>query len=125
LNIHPARRIRTPWQGTCGICGLAVDAREVTIDHIVPLARGGTDARPNQQPAHFHCNQWKADRSMDEVIGAACSLETRAEISTVVLQLYQEELRDLRRLYPGTEIETAARSIVRSHLAAARQLQDD
>jgi hypothetical protein len=121
LKAHSTRRARSPWSGICGICGLEVDAREVTIDHIVPLARGGTDARTNQQPAHLHCNRWKADRTADELIGAACSLETRAEVTTIVLQLYQEELRDLKRLFPASELDIAARSILRSHLAAARQ----
>lgn len=47
----------------CGIChkavpmGLKVPARRApTIDHIIPIARGGHDVRPNVRLAHFICN---------------------------------------------------------------------
>jgi 5-methylcytosine-specific restriction endonuclease McrA len=33
-----------------------------TIDHIVPLARGGTHEPSNVQSAHFICNALKGDR---------------------------------------------------------------
>ena len=32
-----------------------------TIDHVVPLARGGTHEMANVQTAHFECNRLKAD----------------------------------------------------------------
>ncbi len=32
----------------------------ITFDHIVPLAKGGTN-HDNLQIVHFHCNQEKAD----------------------------------------------------------------
>ncbi|WP_442803649.1 HNH endonuclease [Streptomyces pseudogriseolus] len=32
-----------------------------TIDHIVPLARGGTHEPANVQLAHYHCNAIKSD----------------------------------------------------------------
>lgn len=34
-----------------------------TIDHVIPLARGGWHAPDNVQAAHFLCNSRKADRS--------------------------------------------------------------
>jgi HNH endonuclease len=33
-----------------------------TVDHVVPIARGGTDDRENLALACFHCNRRKADR---------------------------------------------------------------
>jgi len=53
----------------CGICGDDVDVtirrgadavRCASVDHIVPLARGGTDDPSNLQLAHLGCNQRKA-----------------------------------------------------------------
>jgi len=37
-----------------------------TVDHIVPLARGGSDSMKNLQPACAHCN-WTKNKGKDEV----------------------------------------------------------
>lgn len=39
---------------------------EVTIDHWVPLSKGGADAMENYRLAHFDCNQLKADLMPEE-----------------------------------------------------------
>jgi 5-methylcytosine-specific restriction protein A len=44
--------------GICQICGKLVTGR-VDIDHIVPKARGGTDAISNLQTAHAGCHSRK------------------------------------------------------------------
>ena len=47
----------------CGICGESIDLRlehphplSASLDHVVPLARGGCHTRDNLQAAHFICN---------------------------------------------------------------------
>lgn len=45
-----------------------------TIDHIVPLARGGTHTMDNVQTAHFLCNSIKGDRPELPRVGGASSL---------------------------------------------------
>lgn len=54
--------------GRCGICHLAIDATlrwphplSATLDHIVPLSAGGSDAEENLWPAHLRCNLEKGD----------------------------------------------------------------
>jgi len=50
----------------CGICGLLILTKETfSIDHIVPLSRGGANRPYNFQPAHVRCNQQKADTLPD------------------------------------------------------------
>lgn len=56
---------RDGWM--CGICGKRVDRRlkfphpkSASLDHIVPLAMGGTHTRNNVQLAHFICNSLKS-----------------------------------------------------------------
>lgn len=56
-------------RGRCGICReivpLLVDVMDPyapTIDHIIPLARGGRHTRDNVQLAHRRCNCAKSDR---------------------------------------------------------------
>ncbi len=70
-------------KGICGICGKKVDLRlsynnfkAATIDHILPLAKGGWHEWGNVQLAHRECNNKKSDNkpkyrqmSLAEVMG--------------------------------------------------------
>ncbi len=61
-----ARRLRrTAWwdrqvqPGVCHYCGRLVGRANLTMDHIVPLARGGRSTRGNTVPACKECNTRK------------------------------------------------------------------
>lgn len=61
-----ARELRqTQWwkrrcaKGVCFYCGRPTPARELTMDHIVPLARGGRSTKSNVVPACKDCNNRK------------------------------------------------------------------
>lgn len=45
--------------GNCGICGQPVSLETFTIDHIVPISRGGPHLFQNMQIAHHACNSLK------------------------------------------------------------------
>lgn len=57
---------RDGW--VCQLCGGSIDrqasvrSRKATIDHIIPIAKGGADAFDNVQAAHLGCNARKRDR---------------------------------------------------------------
>jgi len=58
------------WTGACALCGLAIDAElrwpdplSKSVDHIVPLSKGGTHEQGNLQWAHLRCNMRKGSRS--------------------------------------------------------------
>lgn len=62
---------RDGWR--CHLCGKPTQRTKVvphprapTLDHIIPLARGGADAPSNVACAHFICNARKGDRPADE-----------------------------------------------------------
>lgn len=69
-----ARQAGVPWDfvdlrlvfakgdGLCGICGLPVEFAKFTVDHVVPMSKGGAHVLANLQPAHFACNSKKGDR---------------------------------------------------------------
>ena len=48
-------------QGVCYYCGRRVTPKELTMDHIVPLIRGGKSTRSNVVPCCESCNKLKAD----------------------------------------------------------------
>lgn len=74
---------RTRWQGrdrlrlrqlvtdtygwTCTLCHRPIDPRatalrdRLSIDHVLPVSRGGSDAIENLRPAHHGCNSAKRD----------------------------------------------------------------
>ena len=61
-----ARELRaTAWwrrriaSGICHYCRRAVGAKGLTLDHVVPLARGGRSIRVNMVPACKECNHKK------------------------------------------------------------------
>jgi len=63
--------MRDGWK--CQICGGMVLKRAVvphpmapTIDHIIPLAEGGTHEPKNVQCAHFICNSKKRDKAVND-----------------------------------------------------------
>ena len=52
------------WQqqiqhGVCHYCGKQVGADALTLDHVVPVARGGTSTKGNVVPACATCNAEK------------------------------------------------------------------
>ncbi len=46
-------------RGTCHYCGGRFTAAELTMDHIVPIVRGGRSTRGNLVPACKDCNNRK------------------------------------------------------------------
>jgi len=50
------RRIST---GRCHYCARDVGAKALTVDHVVPLVRGGRSIRANMVPACRECNHKK------------------------------------------------------------------
>jgi 5-methylcytosine-specific restriction endonuclease McrA len=56
---------RSPWwknriaAGRCHYCGRQVAPKELTLDHVVPLIRGGSSTRGNCVPACKECNNQK------------------------------------------------------------------
>ena len=45
--------------GICHYCGVRVGAKHLTMDHLVPLVRGGRSTKGNLVPACKECNNRK------------------------------------------------------------------
>jgi len=69
-SFEKARKIIYASQSNCGICGRPVcfdkkfpDPWSATIDHIIPIAKGGDPASlENLQLAHLACNRIKSSK---------------------------------------------------------------
>jgi 5-methylcytosine-specific restriction endonuclease McrA len=51
---------------TCYLCGHFLSVHDMTLDHVVPLARGGAHTPENLRPAHRSCNSRKGSRLLSE-----------------------------------------------------------
>lgn len=51
--------LRQIQPGVCHYCGRQVGAAALTMDHVIPVARGGMSAKGNVVPACAACNKTK------------------------------------------------------------------
>jgi 5-methylcytosine-specific restriction endonuclease McrA len=51
----------------CHLCHDAVASEEVSFDHVMPLARGGSHTEDNIKVAHTVCNLRKGTRTLEEL----------------------------------------------------------
>ena len=70
-----ARELRTSawWQqklaaGKCHYCGQSFSPEELTMDHVIPVVRGGKSTRGNVVPACAACNATKKYMTPAEMI---------------------------------------------------------
>ena len=54
--------------GICQICGKPLDVEHFTVDHIIPLDRGGLNDISNYRCACSRCNKWKANSLDSELV---------------------------------------------------------
>ncbi|TGK07672.1 HNH endonuclease [Leptospira semungkisensis] len=59
---------KTPWwkkkkaDGICHYCGKKFSPDELTMDHLIPLAKGGKSIKANLVPACKECNNAKKNK---------------------------------------------------------------
>lgn len=52
---------------TCYLCGRKLTDREIHLDHVIPLARGGSHTADNLKVTCRPCNQRKSDKLLEEL----------------------------------------------------------
>ena len=59
----------TKYGAVCYICGMPFNSmKEITLDHLVPVSKGGIDELSNYGLAHLHCNQLKDNMTVEEFL---------------------------------------------------------
>lgn len=75
LYVHAPRHTPPVWTRRrllarddylCAYCGKLCALHETTVDHVIPVSRGGRSSWGNTVTACFGCNQRKANRTPDE-----------------------------------------------------------
>lgn len=64
---YEKKTIYAKGNGRCAICGRPIDFNSMTVDHKIPLSKGGTNELSNLQPACPTCNFLKNGLTMDEL----------------------------------------------------------
>lgn len=67
-QLTPSQRLLVyeKTKGKCAYCGIDINYKEMQIDHVTPLHRGGTDTQDNRFPACRSCNHYKSTLTLEE-----------------------------------------------------------
>ena len=68
-TLNEWQTLKESYNYQCVICG---EKKKLTIDHIVPLSKGGSDYIENIQPLCISCNSTKGTKLMSEVMSRRC-----------------------------------------------------
>lgn len=63
---YEKKTIYAKCDGKCAICGKPVQFKHMTVDHKVPLSKGGTNELSNLQLSCLECNRMKSDFLTEE-----------------------------------------------------------
>lgn len=63
---YEKKTVYAKYNGCCAICGKPVKFADLTINHKVPLSKGGTNERSNLQLACRECNLMKSGLTTEE-----------------------------------------------------------
>ncbi len=69
MSSNNSIKLRLLWENgkRCAICGKKIESIEdLTVDHIVPISKGGSRTISNCQLAHKSCNSRKNDTMPDK-----------------------------------------------------------
>lgn len=82
--VSKARRkeIYEKYDGHCAYCGCPITYQEMQVDHVVPLANGGTNDLQNLNPSCPACNTFKGDKTIKSF---------RRRIKSLTRKLWLEE----------------------------------
>lgn len=95
------------YNGHCGICGTPVDPANFTIDHILPLSRGGKNTLSNYQLACPRCNTLKSNytnaefaRSMTKILANQFEKQDQNDLSDMIIQsIVRGKINEMRKEY--------------------------
>lgn len=58
--------IYNKMSGHCAYCGELMDFKDMQVDHVIPLRKGGEDKPENMVPACRSCNHYKSTLTVEQ-----------------------------------------------------------
>lgn len=58
-RVEERKKLHRMFHGKCAYCGRDLPFSDMTVDHVIPLAKGGTSSIQNMVPACIQCNNRK------------------------------------------------------------------
>lgn len=77
------------YNGHCAICGRSVKFKESTIDHIIPIAKGGTNYMDNLQLACDECNGVKSNLTTERLFEKIWELFMHNKKEIIKIQIHK------------------------------------
>lgn len=71
------------WKGKCPYCDRDLKRKELTIDHLYPKCRGGSNEINNLVPSCCKCNQGKGCKVLEDCVSPKKALEIRMKCHLV------------------------------------------
>ena len=65
MNTSKKAKVYAKYGGHCGYCGRKLSPTSMTVDHIVPVSRGGGNSIENLMPCCRECNEAKAADNLE------------------------------------------------------------
>lgn len=65
-------RIYARDQGTCHICRMQVRREDASLDHLIPVSRGGLSIESNLALAHLRCNTSRGAKTLEDANVPTC-----------------------------------------------------
>lgn len=66
LTQEERRSIYETMGGHCAYCGCEISLKDMQVDHIVPLRKGGADDLSNMFPSCRSCNHYKSTLDVEQ-----------------------------------------------------------
>lgn len=84
---------------TCKYCGRKAPDVELEVDHLIPVARGGTDEFSNLVTSCYDCNRGKSDKDIQQFTGGFTRDEWRDELRRRRAAVLEERRKRLPEVF--------------------------
>lgn len=81
------QRMYEKYNGHCAYCGYELEYKDMQVDHVEPLKRGGEDELNNMLPACRSCNHYKHTLTVEEFRQYLSGISHRLMRDSVTFQI--------------------------------------